>query len=87
MSDPVDRYIGQVFFKIFIHQLFVPGFRKILAAGPAAEQNPGSGPPDIKVSAAGRAFFFDLHGESHTIIEMIFQIAFYINRRFKKNDP
>jgi hypothetical protein len=61
-SEPVDRYIGQLFFQIVIHQLFVPVFRKIPAAGPAAQKNLCSGPPDVKVFAAGRAFFFDMHG-------------------------
>jgi hypothetical protein len=80
MSDPVDRDIGQLFFKIVIHQLFVPFFRKVSAARPAAEINFGSGPPDVKVSAAGRAFFFDIHGRGHTTIWMIFQMSFLRKR-------
>ena len=56
-SDPVDGYIGQLRFKIFIHQVFVSGFRIVLAAGPAAAEDLCSGPFDVKISAAGRAFF------------------------------
>ncbi len=61
-SEPVDRHIGQLLLQIFIHQLLVPVFRKVPAAGPAAEKDLCSGPPDVKVSTAGRAFFFDMHG-------------------------
>jgi len=61
-SDPVDGHVGQLRFKVFIHQLFVSVFREVSAAGPAAEKNLCSGPSDVKLSAAGRAFFLDTHG-------------------------
>ncbi len=60
-SDPVDGYIGQLLFKIFIHQVFVSVFRIVPAAGPAAEENLCSGPFEVKISAAGRAFFCNTH--------------------------
>jgi hypothetical protein len=65
VSEPVDRDIGQLFLQIFIHQLFVPVFRKVLAAGPAAEKDFFSGLLDEKIFAAVRAFFFNTH---HKII-------------------
>jgi hypothetical protein len=61
ISDPVDGDIGQLFFKVFIHQVLVSVLRTVSAAGPAAEQNLCSGPFDVKIPAAGRAFFFQVH--------------------------
>jgi len=60
-SDSVDGDIGQLLFKIVIHQVFVSGFRIIFAAGPAAKENVCSGFFDIKIPAAGRAFFYNTH--------------------------
>lgn len=56
--QPVDGNIGKLFLKIIIHEVFIFVFRICFCAGPAAEIYLCSGPFDIEVPAAGKAFFF-----------------------------
>jgi hypothetical protein len=45
--DPVYRHIGQFFFKVFIHQVFVLVFGILFCAGPAVKINLFSGLFDV----------------------------------------
>jgi len=45
--QPVHRYIGQLFFKILIHEFLVLIFRIICIAGPATKKDFCSGAFDI----------------------------------------
>jgi len=56
--QPVYRNIGQFFFKVFVHEIFIFVFGIIGCAGPAAKIDPCSGSFDIEFSAAAQASFF-----------------------------
>jgi hypothetical protein len=55
MLQSVYGYIGKLFLKIVIHEVFGFVFRIFFAAGPAAEGYLCSGALDIKRSAAVKA--------------------------------
>lgn len=57
-SQPVDRYIGQFFFKKVVHEICVFFLGVICCAGPAAKTDLGSGFFNIQLSAALQASGF-----------------------------
>jgi len=58
--EPVNRHIGQLFFKVFIHQIFILIFGIFFCAVPAAKIDLFSGPFDIELSSAFQAGFLYL---------------------------
>lgn len=63
VSQPIDRHVGELFFEVVVHQVFVFVFGVLCCTGPAAEIDFRSGPADIKTAAAVQTFFLDLsHG-------------------------
>jgi hypothetical protein len=75
---PVDRYVGQFFLKIFIHEIFIFVFRVIFCAGPAAKINFGSGPFYIELSTAFKAAFF-------YVFQGVYPLCYYIVDKIRPN--